>query len=281
MTASLRVMTASDIPAAVCLKDTAGWNQTALDWQRFLVADPEGSFVAERDGKVIGTSATITFAGKLAWVGMVIVDAEFRGQGIGKTLLKRAIDYLDGRRIACMKLDATPQGRPLYEKLGFRPEYDVERWLLRRDLGSSPEKHSRAPADLDAVLQLDAEIFGADRSLLLRSVAQHDPELFVVSKKDGEIAGYAFGRRGSRADQFGPWMAFNRDVAEQLLQEFLRRSQREHAFVDCVKPNSWAVELARNYGFEFSRPLTRMFRGENVLAGKPELLGSILGPEFG
>ena len=32
-----------------------------------------------------------------------------------------------------MKLDATPQGRVLYEKLGFVSEYDIERWMLKRE----------------------------------------------------------------------------------------------------------------------------------------------------
>ena len=64
---------------------------------------------------------------------MVIVDSEFRGRGIGTALLERAIEYLDSQNIPCMKLDATPQGRILYEKLGFVSEYDIERWMLKRE----------------------------------------------------------------------------------------------------------------------------------------------------
>jgi len=47
------------------------------------------------------------------------VDPEYRSKGIGTRLLERAIAYLDKREIKSIKLDATPQGKPLYEKMGF------------------------------------------------------------------------------------------------------------------------------------------------------------------
>jgi hypothetical protein len=76
-------------------------------------------------------------------------------------------------------------------------------------------------------------------------------------------------------------MAADREAAEELLERFLDRSERELVFVDCVKLNPWAIKLVRARGFEFSRPLTRMFRGRNGSPGSPERLCAILGPEFG
>jgi ribosomal protein S18 acetylase RimI-like enzyme len=290
-------MTAEDIPQAMRLKDLAGWNQTVTDWERFLSENPDGCFAAERDGRVIGTSTTIVYEGRFAWIGMVIVDSRYRGQGIGTALLKSAIQYLDSRNVPCMKLDATPQGRILYEKLGFVSEYDIERWMLRRE----PERDSRTgilpvdgraailpvegeagmvPANED-VLRLDREIFGADRRALLRSLAEAGPEFTLVAREGVGTDGYAFGRRGSLADHLGPWMARNEYVAEHLLDEFLRRSRRDLVFIDCLRENPWALPLVRARGFEFSRPLTRMFRGTNEHPGMPDLLCAVLGPEFG
>src|SRR5581483_5110798 len=104
MTHHIRVMNDADIPAAMRLKDSAGWNQTISDWRFFLESSPQGCFAAEIEGELIGTSATATYESKLAWIGMIIVDERFRGQGIGKALLQRAIEYLDSRHIPCMKL---------------------------------------------------------------------------------------------------------------------------------------------------------------------------------
>jgi len=272
-------MTIKDIPAAVGLKNIAGWNQTAADWERLLSASPDGCFVAEDDGRVIGTTTTISYENKFAWIGMVLVDPSYRGRGIGTELLQRAISYLDSSSIPCMKLDATPQGRPLYERLGFVGEYEIERWMLKPQLREETESNELGA--LGDVFRLDREIFGADRSGLLGSIAEEEPHFTLVARQENRIAGYVFGRPGSFAVQMGPWVARSREVAATLLDAFLRRVRREMVFVDCVPGNPWAIPLVKARGFEFSRPLTRMFRGTNEHAGRPNLLGAILGPEFG
>ncbi len=279
MSVRFRLMTRDDIPAGMRLKDLAGWNQTALDWERFLRASPEGCVAAECEGQVVGTSATIVYEERFAWIGMVVVDPEHRGRGIGTTLLERAIQYLESRSVPAMKLDATPQGKPLYEKFGFVAEYDIERWMLaRRRDGNATET---ASPGIEDVLRLDRDVFGADRGGLLRSLARGAPDFVLVARQEGAVAGYTFGRRGSRADHLGPWVARDEATAATLLDEFLRRSARELVYVDCVRQNPWPVVLLKARGFALSRPLTRMVRGKNQFPGRPELLGAILGPEFG
>jgi GNAT superfamily N-acetyltransferase len=119
MDSHLRVMTPDDIPAGMRLKEISGWNQTRGDWERFLTASPQGCFVADISEGVRGTATTISYEGRFAWIGMVLVDPEWRGKGIGTKLLRKAIEHLDGCGLLSIKLDATPQGKPLYEKLGL------------------------------------------------------------------------------------------------------------------------------------------------------------------
>jgi predicted N-acetyltransferase YhbS len=279
MNFKLRVMTSGDIPEAMRLKDAAGWNQTTLDWARFLSATPEGCFVAEYSSDVIGTAATIIYEGRFAWIGMVIVDEQYRGQGIGTALLKQAIHFLDSQKVPAMKLDATPQGRPLYGKFGFRSEYDIERWMLKRTVKENVPENGQL--SIEEILRIDRDIFGADRSDLLRSLTREAPQLALLDTHEGKITGYSFGRLGSRADHIGPWVASREDAAERLLNLFLSRSSRELVFIDCLRQNPWAVPLVKSRGFELARPLTRMFRGTNKYPGQPELLCASLGPEFG
>lgn len=275
-------MTLTDIPAGMRLKDLAGWNQTEQDWHRFLEDSPSGCFVAAQDQRVVGTVTTITYENRLAWIGMVLVDPEFRGRGIGTTLLRQAIDHLDARGIPCLKLDATPQGRPIYERLGFRREYEIERCFLEKEAGARPSPiASREAQELNSVWEMDREVFGADRSTLLQSIAKDASEYAIVAREAGALTGYAFGRKGSRADHLGPWVASNASAAREILDIFLRTSRREIVFVDVVKDNAWGPELACQAGFRFSRTLTRMHRGENPKPGRVDLLGAILGPEFG
>jgi GNAT superfamily N-acetyltransferase len=281
-----RVMTEQDIPAGLHLNTLAGWNQTTADWCRFLDNSPRGCFVMEHDGNVVGTVATITYEHRFAWIGMVLVDPEFRKQGIGTKLLEHAIDYLDQSRLQTMKLDATPLGKPLYEKLGFVTEYEIERWVLKRQPSSaSTECRSDVvgsnPAQLKQVLALDRELFGADRTFLLRSLHDQASEFSMVLWESGGAQAYSFGRHGRFADHLGPWMAADRTAAEKIIRAFLAESRGETIIVDCLKSNSSSVELLKVCGFTLSRPLTRMFRGTNQYAGKPDQFCAILGPEFG
>ncbi|HKW64340.1 MAG TPA: GNAT family N-acetyltransferase [Candidatus Acidoferrum sp.] len=279
-------MNEQDVPGGLRLNALSGWNQTAADWRRFLKNSPQGCFVMEHDGKVAGTATTICYENRFAWIGMVLVDPEYRKQGIGTQLLKRTIEHLDSSHIATMKLDATPQGKPIYAKLGFVEEYEIERWILKRPASTvSTAAQSTCPQlseiQRGQIFRLDKELFGADRSFLLRAMCEEAPEFAAAVWEDELPAGYAFGRRGLFADHLGPWMARTRTAAEKILTEFLTKSSRETLIADCMKANSTAAELLRRYSFVPSRPLTRMFRGPNAYPGKPESFSAIFGPEFG
>jgi GNAT superfamily N-acetyltransferase len=277
----LRLMTPADIPAGMELVDVAGWNQTPADWERFLRASPDGCFAAEVGGAVVGTATTIIYEGRVAWISMVLVFPDYRGRGIGTRLLVKTIEHLDALGIPSLKLDATPQGKPIYEKLGFVAEYEIERWKLRRAPAGGVAPRSGGPKNLERILALDREIFGADRSALLQSLHESAPGFTLATEFMGDLSAYALGRKGWRADHLGPWMARDEPSARELLDEFLRRSARETVFVDAMRANPFARGLLRSRGFEFSRPLTRMYRGSNKHPGRPELVCAILGPEFG
>jgi GNAT superfamily N-acetyltransferase len=282
----LRIMTEQDVPAGLRLNTLSGWNQTAADWQRFLRNSPRGCFVMEHDRKVLGTATTISYDRRFAWIGMVLVDPEYRKQGIGTKLLEQTIEYLDRSQILTMKLDATPFGKPLYAKLGFVPEYEIERWILKRpppDISAVPRSSQPhpTPAELEQICELDKELFGADRTILLRSLHEQAPELTLVLWGNARPQGYAFGRHGLFADHLGSWMAECREAAQKLLQTFLAQSSRNTLIVDCMKSNPFIIELLSAHGFTPSRPLTRMFRGPNAYPGRPDLFCAILGPEFG
>lgn len=275
----VRAMTAGDILAGMRLCNLAGWNQTGTDWERFLAASPGGCFVAEAHGDVAGTVATIAYEGRFAWIGMVLVDPARRGQGIGTRLLEVATEHLDRSGLPCIKLDATPQGKPLYQKLGFQSEYELERWQLERP-SQAPSAVAHGPLR-ESILRLDREVFGADRSELLRSISRGDPDLVLAAGTEENPVGYALGRRGALADQLGPWVAHDESAAAGLLDEFLLRSSSQKVLVDAMCDSPWARKLLRECGFQYSRTLTRMYRGRNSFPGRPELQGAILGPEFG
>jgi GNAT superfamily N-acetyltransferase len=279
----LRVMTTQDTPGGVRLNTIVGWNQTEADWSRFLAGSSTGCFVMEDGGKIVGTAATLSYENRFAWIGMVLVDPDYRNRGIGTSLLQRTIEYLDATGIPTLKLDATPAGKPLYEKLGFVSEYKIDRWILKRtvDRPTTSTANSLGSREVESVVGFDRQLFGADRSQLLRSVNEKTPHFTQAIWSGTKLQGYTFGRSGLFADHLGPWMTQDADSAKALLEEFLQRSPRDTIIVDALKSNPITGNLLRDHGFSPARLLTRMYRGPNNYPGEPNSICAILGPEFG
>ncbi len=261
-------------------KEMEVWNQTLADWERFLRLNPTGCFAAEEDGRVIGAATTLIYKGGAGCVGMLLVDSPYRRRGIGKNLLRCAVEHLEGRGVALMRLVTPPLGKVLFEKMGFAADYEIERWVLHRQPGVAPALTRTTLPDFDKILAADREMFGADRGELLQSLHADAPDFTLASELESEVIGYALGRGGLHADHLGPWVAWDQPTARELLNEFLSRSGRDTVIVDCPKNNDMARELLLSQGFRISRAMTRMVRGAKPHLGHPELLCGILGPEF-
>src|SRR5947208_15194907 len=82
----------------------------------------------------------------------------------------KAIHYLDAKEIPCVKMDATPQGKPIYARLGFRVEYEIERHSLTREPDSKAAPVPAPSENIEAVMEMNLELFVAVRSAILRSV---------------------------------------------------------------------------------------------------------------
>lgn len=289
MSIRYRTMTAADIPGGMRLKSAAGWNQTEADWLRFLDADAEGTFVAEFEGRVVGTVATITYENRVAWIGMMLVDPDFRRRGIGEGLMRMALDTLRARNVPVIGLDATPMGQPLYERLGFVATAKLHRWSLERqsqdaDSELGIETNDASSIDLTALCNRDRAAFGADRSRLIRTFFEEHPER-VVSVSDPASSGHAavIARRGTASDHLAAWMAETQHQAATVLDTALARTSQPGVIVDVPAEHPWAGAILTERGFRIARDLTRMYVGDSVshVSARDPGLCAILGPEFG
>jgi predicted GNAT family N-acyltransferase len=77
--------------------------------------------VAYQGGQAIGTTRIRMLTQRLAKIERVAVLADYRGQGLGKMLMKAAVEYLDAQAVPEIKLNAQMQVKAFYEKLGFIP----------------------------------------------------------------------------------------------------------------------------------------------------------------
>lgn len=279
-----RPMEWTDIPSGLSLCRSAGWNQLSRDWEFFLTPDPQGNWVCVLDDrKVVGTVTTIRYGDHFAWIGMVLVDPAHRRKGIGLALLEQAV--LELKNENCVKLDATPAGRQVYVKLGFRDEYELSRMSANvfniDHLASSPTATALAADELEMVRSFDEEVFAADRRTLLSWMHDGAPELAFKVVEGNRLKGYCFGRSGYRYAHIGPVVATDVEVAKALVSAALKQNGNKPVIVDVpYHDTSWRRWL-ESVGFSELRPFIRMYRGSNLYPGIPGNQYAILGPEFG
>jgi ribosomal protein S18 acetylase RimI-like enzyme len=88
-----------------------------------VAANREGIFVAEADGRIVGYITTrIDRQSGQGRIPNLAVAAEFRGQGLGRQLIERALDYFRSEGLAYAMIETMAQnlaGNHAYPACGF------------------------------------------------------------------------------------------------------------------------------------------------------------------
>jgi GNAT superfamily N-acetyltransferase len=279
-------MTQGDVAAADDLRRFAGWNQTPDDWREMIRMQPDGCFVVEANGLILGTVTTIQYACTLAWIGMMLVHPDHRRRGIGRALMVQALEHLRSCHIRCIRLDATPAGYPLYEQLGFVPEWPLARWERPADFPGLPARSVGAnvrefcDSDWIEVIDLDARAFMLARSELLYSLARRARKR-VVSLEKGRLSGFGFLRPGARCDYIGPLICSDPQAAADLANVLLMSAAKRPVFWDIPEHNLAGTSLAERLGFTRVRPLTRMRLGTSTAKSDVQTVYGIADPAVG
>jgi GNAT superfamily N-acetyltransferase len=280
-----RALRESDLTAAMALSQEAGWNQIVADWRIFLELGRLIGLTRE-DGRLIATAATLPHGSEFGWISMVLVTASERRQGLARWLLRRCMDELIAQKLVPV-LDATPAGRMVYVGLGFD-----DCWTMRRLVARTAGTPSRAVLKSDAsirsiqkddwpeIIALDTDVFGADRSGLLRRLAKRLPASALVAERGGRIVGYLLGRDGRNMSQLGPLAAENEDVAMALLSRGITAVPAPLA-IDLPDRHGPMGEWLGTLDFKVERPLTRMVYGRSEAFDDGARLFAIAGPELG
>ena len=284
-------LTEVDAPAAEALSAEAGWNQTAADWRLLIgLRAALGCFAGGGDGgdrRLVGSALLVPYGGRLAWLAMVLVTAGHRRRGVATRLVAECLARAD-RDGLTVGLDATPAGREVYRRLGFRDGFGLHR--LAAD-APAPAPVGAAgvsirpmrPADLAAVAALDALAFGADRTPVLAYLHAARPDRAVVAEADGgRLRGHAFVRHGRLAHHLGPLAADDPEIATALAARALAGLEGR-AVVDVPDDQAAFLVPLGGWGFRPLRPFTRMFRADAAVppGGDPGRTFAIAGPELG
>ena len=107
------------------LYQSAGWWQESPEAREIIPAMIQGSFcfmvARSLEGKIIGMARIISDGHSDAYIQDVVVLSAYRGQGIGRELVRRLAELCVSRKIGWIGLVAEPGTQDLYTDLGFRP----------------------------------------------------------------------------------------------------------------------------------------------------------------
>ncbi|MEW2129237.1 GNAT family N-acetyltransferase [Streptomyces sp. NPDC005435] len=227
-TLPIRRLNPRDLTACADLSEDRQWQREEHKWGLLLTAgqgygidDPEGGLVAACVVTEYGPEGHTD----LGAVGMVLVAKRHARQGVGRRLLRHVVSVSGTTPLT---LHATPMGRTLYEELGFKVVGHAE--MLMGDFVPSglPERTPTRAAtaeDLPAILRLDAEVFGTDRTPLLARLPAFADQL-RVAEEAGRITGYAAAWPNMDTHVVGPLIARDTETAKALVASLAARTER-------------------------------------------------------
>jgi len=189
---TIRPMSAADTEPAADLLRRGEFGDRSEFFAWAMTRPTIGLFVAERDGAIVGTGVGSAH-GPVGWVGVIFVTPAVRGAGVGRRITRAVIEHLEAAGCRSQVLIASPMGRPIYEREGFRV---IERQVRLTIDGLPPNDDPGDPRvraftirDADAVLALDRAATGEDRSAVIRELVT-PASTIVATGADGEVRGY-------------------------------------------------------------------------------------------
>ncbi|MET7476511.1 GNAT family N-acetyltransferase [Streptomyces sp. NPDC005648] len=224
----IRRLTLRDLTACADLSEDRGWPREEHKWG-FLLAAGKGYGIDDPGGGLVSACVVTAYGPQdrpdLAGIGMVLVAERHARQGVGRRLMRHIVSAMGTTPLT---LHATPYGRPLYEELGFKVTGRAE--MLRGRFvpgGRRPEVVTRAATaeDLTAILRLDEEVFGADRTHIVARLPAFADHLHIA-EESGRLTGYAAAWPNMETHVVGPLIARDTRTAQALIASIAARTDR-------------------------------------------------------
>ncbi|MBP0459444.1 GNAT family N-acetyltransferase [Streptomyces montanisoli] len=233
----IRPLTLRDLASCAELAADRGWPPDEHKWRLLLTAGT-GYGIDDPNGTGLAAVCVVTrygtpgagHAGELSVIGMMLVATHHERQGLGQRLMRHAMREAGNTPLA---LYATRFGQPLYERLGFT--VIGQNVKVRGRLLSPPPQDRLSPEgitvrtataeDLPAIVRLDTEVFGVDRTLMITRFPAFAEQLRVAV--DGsDVVGYAATWASTDADVIGPLIARDAPTAKALIASLASSTDR-------------------------------------------------------
>lgn len=228
---------------------------------------PGGSSYGSRSGSETSHLRAYGSSGDrgLAAVGMMLVAGRHARQGLGRRLMTHVLHESGDTPLV---LHATEYGLPLYQQLGFTGVGTTETVLGHFRTPEPVTPRARVlprPAtadDLSAIVRLDSEVFGVDRTHMIVRLPVFADHLRVVEDGSGLI-GYAAAWPTPAADVIGPLIAKDTETAQALVSSLTAATAGSGRPVRTVIDirHEGLLAWVKDHGLEPSARTTTMVHG--------------------
>ena len=203
--------------------------EVVMGFSQFLMGNPAIFGVVAVSGNTIVGSNFLDERDPIRGVGPITIDPKFQGKGVGRELMRAAIDR--GRTAAGIRLvqDAfNTASMSLYASLGFEVK---EPLLLMRgtpkgEISGKSEARALTMGDVDACAALCRQVHGFDRANELRDAMGSGMCRSMGLFRDGQMVAYGsaptiwpmnHGVARSEQDMINLWLAMGKAEAEPLM----------------------------------------------------------------
>jgi N-acetylglutamate synthase-like GNAT family acetyltransferase len=241
----------------------------------FAVSEAYG--VDDPVGGLAGTVVLTRYGSELAAVGMMLVASRYGRQGLGRRLMRYALDEAAG---AVVYLTATAHGRPLYEQLGFRA-IDSSTSYIGIFSACQSDDAARVPvlaglrpvtvAGLGGLGALDLAVFGADRGRVLAELVTFADEFLECGEP---VSGYAAAWAKGDVRMIGPLVAGDDRTASVLIST-LARGWSGPIRVDIAGQHAELARWAEARGLAARGQTTLMVHGGSLPGDRARLFAPV------
>jgi GNAT superfamily N-acetyltransferase len=256
-----------------------GWNPGLYEYLPFFIACPQGHTGLFFDNKLIASLSAVRYSKDLAFLGLYIVDPDYRSQGVGQVLAKATLEELAD--CSLIGLNAVQQQIENYQKkYGFIPYHNNSRWSGQFGVQDKPNSFlnnaeldikiiSKENLSINQLIDYDASVFSIHREAFLRKwIEMPESSLLAAIKKD-KICGYGVISKCVQGYKLAPFFADDKVIAEKLYSSLaLLMNKNTTIQLDIPENNQTAVELATQFGLYKILRTTRMYKGREELINK-------------
>lgn len=238
-----------------------GWNPGTRDAECLAATDPDGLFVAEEDGQIVGFATGIAYDDTFGFVGALVVNPELGGRA-GQVVLRiyrHVREYLGSRLVG---IDALSSTRDFFIRGGQIPAYRHVRYRGILPPGGSfgGEIVPLRSIPLEEIIALDAQLFPVPRPRFWTCwLDAYGANGAACRDSRNRLAGFGILRPARRGWRAGPLIAADAAMARTLLLTLAPRAEGQPVTIDVPEINQEALLLAESFSLHRLFTTTRLY----------------------